>query len=184
MLKRSSPRSRSARVMANGNVVGRRAADLARCAAARPRSAARARRCPRRAAAPSCPWRRTRSPRAGRTAARRAYPGGSRTSRKQKAQGTGRVPRRCAPDGPNSRPRQRSTLPSALAFCLASYYDNCHHLARVQARQELPRPVGIELRVGRLDGQKELVLAREAEAPCVEDRVIRLRQPVQRDHRR
>ena len=42
--------------------------------------------------------------------------------------------------------------------------------------------VEIKLRIARLDGEEERILRRPMESRRVEDRVIRLRKPVQREH--
>src|SRR4051812_19125104 len=55
-------------------------------------------------------------------------------------------------------------------------------LTRIERLEKIQRLRAIELRIGRLDQQKELVPAGVLEARHVEDRVIRLRQPVQHDH--
>src|SRR4051794_4764406 len=55
-------------------------------------------------------------------------------------------------------------------------------LPRLECLEELPRVRDVELWIGRLDAQEEPVAAREGEARNVEHRVIRLRQPVQREH--
>src|SRR4051812_26541113 len=59
---------------------------------------------------------------------------------------------------------------------------NGRHLARIQHRQKLARLFQIELGIGRLDAEEEPIAARQREARHVEYRVIRLRQPVQREH--
>src|SRR5689334_9162623 len=59
---------------------------------------------------------------------------------------------------------------------------NGRDLSRAERLEELARAVEGELRVARLDAQEEPVAARQREARHVEHRVIRLRQPVQRQH--
>src|ERR1700733_12888034 len=59
---------------------------------------------------------------------------------------------------------------------------NLHHLAWLELREEGSRPLGIELGIRGLDQEKELVLAGKLEARRVEDRMIRLREPVEHQH--
>src|SRR5580692_10575402 len=59
------------------------------------------------------------------------------------------------------------------------------HLGNVLRREPLEKPSGvrkIELLVARLDADEEAVLGRVAETIGVENRVMRLRQLVERDH--
>src|SRR5437879_6101614 len=55
-------------------------------------------------------------------------------------------------------------------------------LTRMERVQELLRALEIELRVLRFNAEKKPVAARQREPRDVEDRVVRLRQPVQREH--
>src|SRR6185295_17786789 len=59
---------------------------------------------------------------------------------------------------------------------------NGRDLPRIQGFEEAARRFELELRILRLDAQEETVAARQREARHVEHRVIRLRQPVQRQH--
>src|SRR5579885_702312 len=79
----------------------------------------------------------------------------------------------------------RATRAHTFAFCLftfafTSVFD-ISHLNRPEAPQELRRALAVELRVGRLDQHEEAVARGEREARRVEDRVVRLRQAVQRE---
>src|SRR5689334_4801102 len=56
------------------------------------------------------------------------------------------------------------------------------HLPRIQGLQESSRTLDVELRIDRLDAEKEPVAAGQREARQVEDRVIRHRQTVEREH--
>src|SRR5882762_9823084 len=51
-----------------------------------------------------------------------------------------------------------------------------------EAQEEAPRAVRVELRVARLDADEEPVLGGEGEGGHVEDGMVRLRQPVEREH--
>src|SRR5215218_10060340 len=59
---------------------------------------------------------------------------------------------------------------------------NGRDLPRSQRFEEAARALDVELRIARLDAQEEPVAAGQCEARHVEDRVIWLRQPVQRQH--
>src|SRR5882762_3525030 len=51
-----------------------------------------------------------------------------------------------------------------------------------QRFQERARPLEVELWIARFDAQKKAVPARERESRDVEDRVIRLREAIERQH--
>src|SRR6185295_14621142 len=55
-------------------------------------------------------------------------------------------------------------------------------LPRIERLEEPARRLEIELRIGRFDAEEEAVAARQREARHVEDRVVRLRQAVEREH--
>src|SRR5712691_1871805 len=59
---------------------------------------------------------------------------------------------------------------------------NGSYLSRIEGFEEAARRFDVELRIPRLDAQEEPVAAREREPRHVEHRVIRHRQPVQREH--
>src|SRR2546423_6959313 len=65
------------------------------------------------------------------------------------------------------------------ASCLCRNFGNPQ---RMQVLQKRLRGVAIELRIGRLDAEEEAIARRACERPHVEHRVIRHRQPVQREH--
>src|SRR5439155_649648 len=116
-----------------------------------PRGAARGPRCPRPAAGPSARRRRTCSSGRAGTSAGPACPGGTRST------GTSRGERRAA--------------------SLFDFRDD----PRSQTEQEAPRAIGVELRIARFDADEEAVLGGEGEGGHVEDRMVRLRQPVERE---
>src|ERR671930_139760 len=66
-------------------------------------------------------------------------------------------------------------------FPLTSVLHICH-LQRPEASEELGGALAVELGVGRLDEDEEAVARGEREVRRVEDRVVRLRQPVQGEH--
>src|SRR5215472_13328493 len=74
-----------------------------------------------------------------------------------------------------------SPAPSAL-YVVNGSIRNGRHLSRVQRLEEPARPLEIKFRIRRLDTDEEPVAAREREAWHVEHRVVRLRQPVERQH--
>src|SRR5258707_15667398 len=82
--------------------------------------------------------------------------------------------------------RRAGTLPafvsSVLSFVSLSLIRDSGHLPRVQRFKEPARRFEVELRILRLDAEEETVAAGQREARQVEDRVIRHRQPVQREH--
>src|SRR5581483_3321812 len=59
---------------------------------------------------------------------------------------------------------------------------NGRDLTRIQRFKKLARAFDVELRIDRLDADEKAIAARERESRHVEDRVIRLRQPVERQH--
>src|SRR5438552_18518350 len=59
---------------------------------------------------------------------------------------------------------------------------NDGHLSRLERLHEPARRGQVELLVARLDAEEKPVAARERESRDVEHRVIRLRQPVERQH--
>src|SRR3954453_15474680 len=59
---------------------------------------------------------------------------------------------------------------------------NGRDLPRLERFEEVARRVDVELRIDRLDAEKEPVAAGEREPGQVEHRVIRLRQPIEREH--
>src|SRR5262245_35733584 len=59
---------------------------------------------------------------------------------------------------------------------------NGRHLARAERFEEAARPLEIELWIPGLDAQEKLVAGRQREPRDVEDRVIRHRQAVEREH--
>src|SRR6185295_18769899 len=59
---------------------------------------------------------------------------------------------------------------------------NFSHLPRTKTSQERLRTFDIELRIGRLNAQKETIARSLFEIRHVEHRMIRLRQTVQRQH--
>src|SRR5262245_3299981 len=65
------------------------------------------------------------------------------------------------------------------AFC--SICNDCY-LSRLECFEKSTRLRQIELLVARLDAQEKSIAARQREARDVEDRVIRLRQSVERQH--
>ncbi len=146
MLKRSSPRSRSARVIANGNDVSQLAVDLARVQQLvlvedRPLASCAA-RCRPPAAARSCRSAGTRSPRTDRSAARRACPGGRQTENadevRSKKSEVRSVVRRFAPVFSKARLAiVRAFLTSDFRLLTSNFrlVLNCHHLPRVEARR-------------------------------------------------
>src|SRR3954447_19447537 len=75
---------------------------------------------------------------------------------------------------------------SACSACSALYVvglvRDSGHLPRLERFQEVARRVDVELRIRRFDAEKEPVAAGEREPRQVEDRVIRLRQTVEREH--
>src|ERR1700749_1475704 len=81
---------------------------------------------------------------------------------------------------------RRATRDHTFAFCLSTFdltsVFDISHLNRPETPKELSRPLAVELRVSRLDQHEEAVARGEREARRVEDRMVRLRQPVQREH--
>src|ERR1700733_8286824 len=59
---------------------------------------------------------------------------------------------------------------------------NFHHLPRVQVLQKLPRALWTKFGIRRLDAQEKLVSRGTRELCHVEYRMIRLRQPIERQH--
>src|SRR6185436_2166181 len=155
MLKRSSPRSRSARVMANGNTVAIWPLTLPVLSSSSSSSTAPAvstrDTVPATSGCAELPFGKIALCSYG------SYRGASCIS--------------CRHAARNGRSETTEVRSNFLLMV------NLHHLTRMQAREELLRRVGIELRVGRLDGEEESALARALEPRHVEDRVIRLRQP-------
>src|SRR5215213_1582785 len=84
------------------------------------------------------------------------------------------------------RLRSATGAPPTFAFCLftfafTSVFDICH-LTWPEAAEELGRALAVELRVRGLDQHEEAVARGEREVRRVEDRVVRLGQPVQGEH--
>src|SRR5262245_13157408 len=71
---------------------------------------------------------------------------------------------------------------SLCPLVCVSVRGNGGHLTRVERLEKVTRGLQIEVRIGLLDAEEEPVAAREREAGHVEDRVVRLRQPVERQH--
>ena len=139
-----------------------------RSSAARPRRGVRARRCLRPAAAPSAPSAKTGARlRAGRSAARRACPDGSRRPRAASRRPTPARAEQAAPECPDLR---------------MSLF-NGHHLTRVEPAEKRAR-----LRPGRTSGsaasiaRKNLSWLARSNRGTLNTGMIRLRQPVQHDH--
>src|SRR5262245_13559376 len=59
---------------------------------------------------------------------------------------------------------------------------NGSHLARIERFEKMPGRLHVEFRVDCLDAEEEAVAAGEREPRHVEHRVVRHRQPVQRQH--
>src|SRR3954470_13836157 len=73
------------------------------------------------------------------------------------------------------------SLPPSF-FILPALPGNIDDLAWVECLKKLPDAVEVELRIAGLDDEEELVARSLIEAPHIEDRVIRHRQSVEREH--
>src|SRR5688500_12411863 len=80
--------------------------------------------------------------------------------------------------GEAALPANTRSAPLPFAFCLlpfafTSVFDICH-LTRIEAAEQLARPLAVELGVDRFDEHEEAVARGEREVRRVEDRVVRL----------
>src|SRR4029450_4711596 len=71
---------------------------------------------------------------------------------------------------------------ASFAFLCRRSVSNGSDLPRAQSFEEAPRSLDVELRVLRLDAKEETIAAGERETRDVEDWMVGLRQPVQRQH--
>ena len=78
--------------------------------------------------------------------------------------------------------QQRARCPAACGPGEGGHGSTSDTSTGPQAAQQLARAVEVELRVVRLDAQEEAVAARQREARHVEDRVVGLREAVEREH--
>src|SRR5215472_7435059 len=82
----------------------------------------------------------------------------------------------------STRRKLRTTNLELRTFARGALVLNFHHLSRMKTREEGAGRVEVELGVARFDDEEELVLARAIEVRRVEDRMIRPRQAIQREH--
>ena len=170
MLKRSWPRSRTSRVSRQRELVGTAASvDLRRCRAALILVAGgRARPCP--ATSGRADRRREEGAALERLVLRlvvHVLPAAGRGRGERALRAQRRCSGACACRQLRCRPSVDLATTSARAAC---------------ASRKPPRRLGVELRVGRLDAEEEAVAAGQREARHVENRMVRHRQPVQRQH--
>src|SRR5579859_2362207 len=86
------------------------------------------------------------------------------------------------PERPSPRAKSAASTGSAKRFCAEALMRHLRDLQRMESFKKTPGVIQPELGVLRLNAQKEAVTAGPDKIGRIKHRMIRLRQPVERDH--